>query len=352
MPTAQSYFFFDDYSEGAHPRILEAFSRRNLQQERGYGMDSFAHEAERLIQEKIGKPEAHAHFVSSGTHANLICVSSLLKPYESVIAPDNGHVHIHEAGAIEATGHKINAVPGVAGKLTPTAVREILATHSDEHTVQPRVVYISQATELGTVYSKRELQNLHDVCKENGLYLYIDGARIGNAVMSKNADLDLKDIANLCDIFYIGGTKNGGLIGEAIVIVNPRLQENFRHHLRQRGGLLAKARAVTVQFVEFFKDNLYMENAKHANDMAQKLAAGIRECGYEFLNEPVANQIFSILPNAIIEKLERQFGFYVWSKATAAPDHSVVRLVTSWATTDIAVQEFLKELQQLSNHRH
>lgn len=341
------YFFFDDYSEGAHPRILEAFSRTNLQQERGYGRDSFALEAERLIKEKIEKPEAQVYFVASGTHANLICVSSLLKPYESVIAPDNGHANVHEAGAIEATGHKINVAPGVAGKLTPEAVREILLTHTDEHTVKPRAVYISQATELGTLYSKKELQGLHDVCKENGLYLYIDGARIGNAVMAKNADLDLKDIANLCDIFYIGGTKNGALFGEAIVIVNPNLQENFRHHLRQRGGLLAKARAVTVQFVELFKDNLYLENAQHANDMAQKLAAGIKECGYDFLNEPVANQVFPILPNVIIEKLEKKFGFYPWSKAPA-PDSSVVRLVASWATTEAVVLEFIADLKQLS----
>lgn len=339
------HFFFDDYSEGAHPRILEAFSRTNLQPERGYGIDSFALEAERLIREKIGKPDARVYFVSSGTHANLICMSSLLKPYESVIAPDNGHANVHEAGAIEATGHKINAVPGVAGKLTPEAIQEVVVTHTDEHTVKPRVVYISQATELGTVYSKKELQDLYDMCKENGLYLYIDGARIGNAVMAKNADLDLSDIANLCDIFYIGGTKNGALLGEAIVIVNQNLQENFRHHLRQRGGLLAKARAVTVQFVELFKDNLYLENAKHANDMAQKLAAGIKECGYRFLNEPVANQIFPIFSNSVIEKLEKKFGFYVWSKVDEK--NSTIRLVTSWATKESAVDEFLTELKNL-----
>jgi len=305
--------------------------------------DSFAREAERLIREKIKKPEAQVHFVSSGTHANLVCIASLLKPYESVIAPDNGHVNVHEAGAIEATGHKMNVVPGVAGKLTPEAIQEVVASHTDEHMVIPRAVYISQVTEVGTVYSKNELQKLYEVCQKNGLYLYIDGARIGNAVMSKNTDFDLGDIANLCDIFTIGGTKNGALLGEAIVIVNPKLQENFRHHLRQRGALLAKARAVTVQFVEFFKDDLYFENAKHANDMAQKLAKGIKDRGYDFLNEPVANQIFPILPNIVIEKLEKMFGFYVWSKKDA--DHSVVRFVTSWATKESAIDEFLAELR-------
>ncbi len=340
--------FYDDYSEGAHPQILEAFSRTNLQQECGYGMDSFAREAEQFIKEHIGKPDAHIHFVPSGTHANLICLSSMLKPYESIIATDNGHANTSEAGAVEATGHKINAVPGIAGKLTPNAIRNILATHINEHTVKPGALYISQSTEYGTVYSKRELEDLRSICKENELYLYIDGARIGNAVMAKNADLDLAEIANLCDIFYIGGTKNGALIGEAIVIVNPNLQENFRHHLRQRGGLLAKARAVTVPFVELFRDDLYFENAKHANDMAQKLVAGIRKCGYEFLHEPVANQIFPIFPDAIIKELEKQFGFYTISKASSVPNHSVVRLVTSWATLETSVQEFLNDLEQFS----
>lgn len=338
------YYFFDDYSEGAHPRILEALSRTNFQQERGYGTDSFALEAERLIKEKIGKPDAKVHFVSSGTHANLICVSSLLKSYESVIAPDNGHAHVHEAGSIEATGHKINVVPAVAGKVTPEAIREVLTTHTNEQMVMPRAVYISQTTELGTVYSKTELQNLYNICKENGLYLFIDGARLGSALMAKNGDLSLKDIANLCDIFYIGGTKNGALIGEAIVIVNPDLQENFRYHLRQRGALLAKARAVSVQFVELFTDDLYLQNAKHANDMAQKLASGLKECGYNFLNEPTTNQIFPILPKTVIEKLEKEFGFYEWSKIDE--HHSAIRLVTSWATKESAVDEFVKLLKQ------
>ncbi|MEK6704730.1 MAG: aminotransferase class V-fold PLP-dependent enzyme [Bdellovibrionota bacterium] len=341
------YFFFDDYSEGAHLQILEAFSRTNFQQERGYGMDSFTQEAERLIKEKIKKPKAAVHFVSSGTHANLVCISSLLKSYESVVAVDSGHANIHEAGAVEATGHKINVVPAVAGKMTPQAILEIVTTHTDEHMVKPKAVYISQSTEVGTVYLKSELQKLHEVCQQNELYLFIDGARIGHAVMSKNADFDLFDIANYCDLFSIGGTKNGALIGEAIVIVNPGLQENFRYHLRQRGALLAKARAVTVQFVELFKGNLYFENAKYANDMAQKLAVGIQECGYQFLSEPVVNQIFPIFPNGVIEKLQKNHGFYVWSKSST-PDHSVVRLVTSWATQDVAIEAFLADLKKFS----
>jgi threonine aldolase len=345
-PMALKYLFFDDYSEGAHPRVLRALADTNLRQERGYGEDSFARAAARLITERIGQPDAEVHFVSSGTHANLICLSSMLRPFESVIAPDNGHAVGSEAGAIEGTGHKMNAVPGVAGKLVPEAIRDVVAAHGNEHTVLPRAVYISQATELGTVYSKQELTQLRDVCAENQLYLYVDGARIGNAVMSVGADLDLAETARLCDMFYIGGTKNGALLGEAIVIVNPALQDRFRNHLRHRGGLLAKARAVTVQFVELFADDLYMENAKHANDMAQLLAAGIRECGHGFLHEPVANQIFPILPNPVIRGLQENFGFYKWSDAPSSPDSSSVRLVTSWATTEAGVTAFLDDLRR------
>lgn len=300
------YLFRDDYSEGAHPRILDALSRTNLQQQDGYGTDSFLQEAERLIKESIAKPEANVHFVSAGTQANLICLASLLKSYESVIAADSAHPSVHEAGAIEATGHKINVVTGVEGRLTPEAIQGIVSTHNDEHMVKPRVVYTSQATELGTIYNKQELHNISQVCKQNDLYLYLDGARIGNALMSEEADFDLGDIANMCDMFYIGGTKNGALIGEAIVIVNPNLQQNFRYHLKQRGALLAKTRAVSVQFVELFKDNLYFENAKHANVMAQRLAGGIKECGYGFLNSTSTNQIFPILPNRVIEKVAEE----------------------------------------------
>ncbi|GJM07365.1 MAG: amino acid lyase [marine bacterium B5-7] len=344
--TTLDYLFFDDYSEGAHPRILAALSRTNFQQERGYGMDSFAIEVAQYIKEQIGKPDAQIHFVSNGTQTNLICLSSMLRSYESVIAVDSGHISIHEAGAIEATGHKVNAVPGIDGKILPATIQEIIETHHDELTVKPRVVYISQATERGTLYSKKELQALHEVCKQNGLYLYLDGARIGNALMARDTDLTLRDIANVCDMFYIGGTKNGALMGEIIVIVNPNLQENFRHHLRQRGALLAKSRVITVQFAELFKDDLYWENAKHANDMAQKLADGIKASGCAFLSEPIVNQVFPILSNTAIEKLKKKYGFYTWSKISSDPSHSVVRLVTSWATTDAAVDGFVTALRE------
>lgn len=337
------YHFFDDYSEGAHPRILEAFTKTNKQQELGYGMDSFAIEATGLIREKIGKPDADIYFVSSGTHANLVGVSWLLKPYESVIAADNGHINLHETGAVEATGHKVHAMPAKDGKLTPAAVEEVVEMHNFDQMVKPRAIYISQSTEVGTVYTKTELTELSKVCKKHGLYLYIDGARLGAALTVANVDMDIKELADLADIFYIGGTKNGGLIGEAMVIVNPALKENFRYYLRQRGALLAKARAVSVQFVEFFKDSLYFDSAKHANEMAQRLAQGIREKGYKFMVESPTNQIFPIFPNTLIDKLKTDYGFHIWSKVDS--ENSAIRLVTSWATTSEAVEGFIKDLK-------
>jgi threonine aldolase len=340
---AYKYLFFDDYSEGAHPRILEALVRTNLQQEPGYVMDSFASEATEFIRQKFGAPKADVHFVASGTHANLIVLSSFLKPYESVIAAETGHIATHEAGAVEATGHKINAVKGSEGKVTPAEIRHVVEEHNFDQMVLPRAVYISQSTELGTVYNEAELVALSDMCKEHGLYLYLDGARLGAALASSACDVDPKTLARLVDVFYIGGTKNGALIGEAIVIVNPNLQHRFRFNLRQRGGLLAKGRAVSLQFLELFRDDLYFEIAGHANALAQQLAAGIRECGYQILVEAPTNQVFPIFPNAVIARLEKDYGFHLWEKFDA--QSSVVRLVTSWATKTDSVAEFLNTLK-------
>lgn len=211
--------------------------------------------------------------------------------------------------------------------------------------VKPRAVYISESTEFGTIYTKKELEAIFKCCKDNGLYLYIDGARLGAALTCEAAGLDIRDIANLSDVFYIGGTKNGALMGEAIVIVNPALQENFRYHLRQRGALLAKARVATVQFVEFFKDNLYFDSARHANEMGQKLAKGIKELGFKFLVDSPTNQIFPIFPDALVEKLKLDYGFHFWEKA--GEGQSAIRLVTSWATPEKAVDDFLADLKRL-----
>ena len=340
---AYKHLFFDDYSEGAHPRILEALARTNLQQEPGYVMDSFAVEAAGFIRDRFGCPHADVHFVSSGTQANLAVLSAILKPYESVIAAESGHINTHEAGAVEATGHKVNTVKGQEGKVRPAEIQDMVEMHNFDQMVVPRAVYISQSTELGTVYTKAELMAVAEKCKEHGLNLYVDGARLGAALTSWECDLDPATFANLVDVFYVGGTKNGALIGEAIVIVNPQLQNHFRYNLRQRGGLLAKGRAVSLQFLELFRDDLYFEIARHANTLAQQLAAGISEGGYQMFVEVRTNQVFPIFPNTIIERLQPDYGFHVWEKFDA--QNSVVRLVTSWATEVGAVSEFLTTLR-------
>ena len=340
---AYKHLFFDDYSEGAHPRILEALARTNLQQEPGYVMDSFAVEAAGFIRERFGCPQADVHFVASGTQANLVVLASILKPYESVIAAESGHINTHEAGAVEATGHKVNTVKGQEGKVRPAEIQDMVEMHNFDQMVVPRAVYISQSTELGTVYTKAELMAVAEKCKEHGLNLYVDGARLGAALASPGGDLDPATLAKLADVFYVGGTKNGALIGEAIVIVNPQLQDHFRYNLRQRGGLLAKGRAVSLQFLELFRDDLYFEIARHANTLARQMAAGISECGYQMFVESRTNQVFPIFPNTVVERLEQDYGFHVWEKFDA--QNSVVRLVTSWATEEGAVSEFLTTLR-------
>lgn len=336
------YLFFNDYSEGAHPKILEALQKTNLDQETGYGLDSISMKAADLIKAKC-MADADVHFVSGGTQANLLMLAMMMRPHESVIAADTGHINVHEAGAIESTGHKINTVPNVNGKLTVEGIEAIVKSHRDEHMVKPKVVFVSQSTELGTIYSKQELEEISAYCRNNGIYLYLDGARLGSALCSKEADLDLADIAGLVDAFYIGGTKNGALLGEAIVIVNDDLKREFRYHLKQRGALLAKGRVLGAQFLALFEGDLYFQLAAHANAMADKLRDGIAEVGFGFLVRSSTNQVFPILPKKVIEELKELYGFYVWAKV--GEENSAIRLVTSWATSGEKVEEFLQDLR-------
>ncbi len=333
--------FFDDYSEGAHPRVLEVLAAGNFEQEPGYGDDALSARAVQLVRQATGNPDAAVHFVSGGTQANLIALASMLKPYESVIAASTAHIHVHETGAVEATGHKINLVAAHDGKLSPDQVRAVVAEHRDEHMVVPRVVFVAQATESGTLYSKSELSTLSQTCRELGLHLYLDGARLGPALVSGSCDLSLPELSSLVDMFYLGGTKNGALLGEAIVINTPQLQDHFRHHLKQRGALLAKGRILGAQFVALLEDGLYFELARHANAMSTRLAEGLRSQGVVFLSEPVANQIFPVLPDTHIERLRDDYGFHVWSRYDEA--HSTIRLVTSWATRAEDVDRFLAD---------
>ncbi|NOZ34989.1 MAG: low specificity L-threonine aldolase [Chlorobi bacterium] len=336
------YSFKDDYSEGAHPEILKVLTDTNYTQTIGYGEDEFSEKARKLIKEKINNRNVDIHFATGGTQANLIVISSILKPHHSVIAATTAHIEVHEAGAIEATGHKINTVETKDGKLSPDLVRGVIDYHTDEHMVKPKMVFISNSTETGTIYSKKELTELYEFCKKNKLYLYIDGARLASALTSEKNDLTLNDISELTDIFYIGGTKNGALLGEAIVINNDELKEDFRFYLKQKGALLAKGRVLGVQFLTLFKDNLYFRLAEYANKNAKRIADAFKSKGYRFLSEPATNQLFPILPNELINKLHKKYDFYVWSKIDKK--YSAVRIICSWATKEDDVAAFIDEI--------
>ena len=340
------FSFKNDYSEGCHPRILEAFSKTNLEQQNGYGLDDYSLKAEQLILQKINNQSSKVFLVSGGTQANLIVISAFLKPYESVIAADTGHIFTNESGAIEATGHKIHGVFTNDGKLRVEDLQKVINEHQNfPHQLKQKLVYISNSTEVGTIYSKKELQDLSAFCRENNLFLFLDGARLGHALTAETNDLVLEDIAKLTDAFYLGGTKNGALIGEAIVINNEKLQEDFGFHLTQKGALLAKGRLLGIQFQELLKDDLYFDLAKKANVQAMKIKTAFKENGFEFLAETFSNQIFPILGNAQIEELAKNFEFYVWKKID--DEKSAIRIITSWATTDEMVRSFTEKIKNL-----
>ena len=336
------YSFKNDYSEGAHPRILEALSHSNFEQEEGYGEDSHSQQAAERIKSLLEQNDAAVHFFCGGTQTNLTALSAFLRPHEAVIAPCTGHILVHETGAIEATGHKILAVESSDGKIGAAQIEAVLRAHSDEHMVKPRLVYLSQPTEIGSIYRRRELEEIARCCREHRLYLYADGARLGSALCAPDNDLSLPDLAKWTDAFYIGGTKNGALLGEALVILRDELKEDFRFHLKQKGALLAKGRLLGIQFQELFAAGLYWELARHANSMADLLRQGIAAKGYSFLLPTSTNQLFPVFPDALIEELQKNYAFYVW--APAGNKASSVRLVTSWATRVEAVNAFIAEL--------
>lgn len=338
------FSFKNDYSEGAHPRILNALIESNLVQEDGYGADHFTQQAIELIKEKLGNKEIDVHLLAGGTQTNLTAISAFLRPHEAAISASTGHIFTHETGAIEATGHKILSVEVEDGKLTATHVKEVLNSHPDEHMVKPKLVYISNSTEIGSIYNKEELKQLSQVCKEHNLYLFMDGARLGSALCSAENDLQLSDLPHLVDAFYIGGTKNGALIGEALVICRDSLKEDFRFHMKQKGALLAKGRLLGIQFLELFKDNLYFDLATHANNMAEKLRDEITKANVTFLTHSPSNQLFPIFSNALIAELQKKYSFHIWEKIDE--DHSAIRLVTSWATREEEVLGFIEELRK------
>ncbi len=338
------YNFKNDYATGAHPHILKRLTETNDQQEAGYGEDSFSAQARELIKQQLNNPKAVIYFLSGGTQTNLIVIAAQLRAHEAVISAKTGHIYANETGAIEATGHRIITVESPDGKLTPDAVSTVLKEYAlRPHVVKPKMVYISNSTEVGTHYQLQELQHLYAFCRANKLLLFMDGARLGHALTAKNNDLTLKSIGILTDIFYIGGTKNGALLGEAVVFNRPELASEFDYVLKQRGALLAKGRILGIQFLELFNDDLYFKLATHANKMAEKIVQAMKRKGFRFLSESDTNQIFPILPIKLIDRLKEKYLFYVWQ--TIDKQHSAVRLITSWATEEKKVDEFIKDLE-------
>ena len=344
---SKRYSFKNDYSEGAHNEILRLIDSTNYEQLDGYGLDYYSEKARELIKQELDNEKVDIHFVSGGTQANLVVLGSILRAHHSIVAAETAHINVHEAGAIELTGHKINTIQTNDGKITPKQIQKVLDFHpSDEHMVKPRLVFISNSTELGTIYTKEQIEELSAYCKEKNLLLYMDGARLGAALMAKGQTLSMKDLAKFLDIFYVGGTKNGALLGEAIVIVNDNLKEDFRYFLKQRGALLAKARVLGLQFLGLFRDGLYYKLAKQANEAAQALSIGIQKLGYKMFVDSPTNQIFPILPNVLINKLLEKFDFYIWEQINKK--ESVIRLVTSWATPQKCINNFISTLENLT----
>lgn len=333
-------FLKNDYSLGAHPAVLDALVKTNMVYSDGYGMDEFCAAAEAQILKRIGCPGAEVHFLPGGTQTNMTAIAAFLRPHEAAISPETGHICCHETGAIEATGHKIIHVPSEDGKIRPEQIDEVIRFHEDEHYVKPRLLYISDSTETGAFYLKKELQELRKICDRHNLLLYLDGARLAMALTASGNDVALEDLHKVADAFYIGGTKCGALFGEALVIVNDSLKSDFRFLLKQRGGLMAKSKLMGVQFQALLRDDLIFQLGAHSNQMATLLAEGIKKAGYHFAVEPATNLIFPIFPNSLIEELQKNVMFEGWRPY---PDGtSAIRLVTSWGSTEEEVQDFLR----------
>lgn len=338
-----------DYTEGATKEIIKKLEETNMEQTPGYGKDIHCELAREKIRNICKCKDAEVQFLVGGTQTNMIVISSILKSYQGVISAESGHINVHEAGAIEFSGHKVLAINTKDGKLTGNDVRKVYenyyADENYEHIVMPGMVYISFPTENGLIYTKKELEDLYNVCRHCNLPLYIDGARLGYGLMSEENDMDISDIAKNCDVFYIGGTKIGALFGEAVVITNKNLQNNFRHYMKQRGGMLAKGRILGIQFEVLFENDLYFNISKHAVDMAMKLKKAFEEKGYKFLYNSSTNQQFPILPKNIASKLSEKYSFGLWKKIDE--NNSAFRFCTSWATKEEDVNEFIEYLRNL-----
>lgn len=331
----------NDYSEGAHPRLLQALAVASAETNRGYGLDIHSARAAALIRDRLGR-DAEVHFLAGGTQANLVALAAFLRPHEAVIAPASGHIATHETGAIEASGHKVLTVATPDGKLSPALIQPCLDGHGSEHMVKPRLVYISNTTEWGTQYSAAELRTLGAFCRSRDLLLYVDGARLASALTTPGNDVDLALLSTEADAFYIGGTKNGALLGEALVIVAPMLRTDFRHIIKQRGAMLAKGMVVGAQFEALFEDGLYFVLATHANAMAARLREILQQAGVPLAVDSPSNQVFPVLQDAMVAQLQQHVEFETWERRDDG--RTVIRLMTSWATPESDIDAFLAVL--------
>jgi len=345
----EKLFFTSDYMEGAHPKILENLLLTNMEKSSGYGLDTYCESARDKIRNACEAPDAEVYFLSGGTQTNSMIIKNLLRPYQGVIAAETGHIAGHEAGAIEHGGHKVLTVPQENGKLSSGAIEALVKSFYDDdnhdHIVMPGMVYISQPTESGTIYSRKELEEISGVCRKYGLFLYADGARLAYALSCESNDVTLPDMARLCDVFYIGGTKCGALLGEAVVIPKPGLIPHFFTLMKQHGALMAKGRVLGIQFDTLFTDDLYFEVGRSAVSYADLIREKINEKGLELCYGSTTNQIFLKLDDRLREKLEEQVNVSFWEKPDAS--HTVVRLATSWATTEEDVQKLLQIIDAL-----
>ncbi|MDO4355825.1 MAG: low specificity L-threonine aldolase [Clostridia bacterium] len=337
-----------DYGEGAHPAILKRMMETNMVQTPGYGEDEFCREAADMIREACRAPEAAVHFLVGGTQTNLTVIDAALRPYQGVVSASTGHINVHETGAVEACGHKVLAIESDDGLLDPDRVEELCRLHfadeAHEHIVMPGAVYISHPTELGTLYSRAQIEALRKVCDAYHMILFLDGARLGYG-LSASSDVDLPFLAKTCDAFYIGGTKQGALFGEAVVISNPELNRNFRYLIKQHGGMLAKGRLLGIQFAELFRDGLYFELSDHAIACAMKLKKAFAEKGYPFFVDSPTNQQFPVLPDAHLDVLRQKYSFSYQARVDEA--HSAVRFCTSWATREADVDALIADIRAL-----
>lgn len=338
--------FDSDYMEGAHPLILQKLIETNMDKTPGYGKDKYCESAKEKIKKACKCENAEVYFLSGGTQTNATVIKGLLRPFEGIISADTGHINFHEAGAIEAVCHKVLTIPHKYGKIDAESVEKYILDFYDDanhdHMISPGMVYISHPTEYGTLYTKNELENLSSVCRKYNIPLYLDGARLGYGLMSEGTDVTLETIAENCDAFYIGGTKVGALLGEAVVITKPNAIKNFFTIIKQQGALLSKGRVLGIQFDTLFTDDLYFKISKHAIEMADKMRTAFMDKGYEFFFETPTNQIFIVLENKKMAELSKKVSFGFWEKLDE--NHTVVRFASSWATKEEDVEKLIEIL--------